>query len=70
MTYQFMKVFSNAKYQYFSLVNVVAMPSIDSNNVKLLHMSLHEINIQPEIETGVRLIQICSLNLRRSTVHK
>ena len=68
MTYQSMKVLSNIKYQYFLFVKVVTMPSIDSNNLKLLYLSLYVINNQFEIETGVRLRQICSLNLRRSTV--
>ena len=52
MTYQFMKVLSNVKYQYISFVNVVAMPSIDSNNLKLLYLSLYVINNQSEIETN------------------
>ena len=34
MTYKFMKVLSNLKYQYFLFVNVVIMSSIDSNNLK------------------------------------
>ena len=34
MTFQFMKVLSNVNYQYFLFANVVAMPSIDSNNFK------------------------------------
>ena len=29
-----MKVLNNVKYQYFSFINVVAMPSIDSNNLQ------------------------------------
>ena len=40
MTYQFMKVLSNVKYQYFSFANVVTMQSIDSNHLKLLYLSL------------------------------
>ena len=68
MTYQFMNVLSNVQYQYFALVNVIIMPSIDSNNLKLLYLSLYVINNQSEIETDVRLRQICCLNLRRSTV--
>ena len=52
MTYQFIKVLSNAKYQYFSFVNVVTIPSINSNNLKLLHLSLCVINNQSEIETN------------------
>ena len=50
MTYQFMKVLTNVKYQYVSFVNVVTMPSIDSNNLKLMYFSLYVIN-QSEIET-------------------
>ena len=68
LTYQFMKVLYNVKYQYFSFVNVVAMPSIDSNDLKLLYLSLYVISNQSEIETDVRLRQVCSLKLRRSTV--
>ena len=69
MTYLIRKVLSNVKYQYFSFVNVATMPSIDSNNLKMLYLSLYVMNNQSEIETGVRLRQICSLNLRRSTVY-
>ena len=50
MTYQFMKVFGNLKYQYFSFVNVVTMPTIDSNILKLLYLNLYVINNQSEIE--------------------
>ena len=70
MIYQFIKILSNVKHQYFVFVNVVTMPSIDSNNLKWQYVSLHVINNQSEIETGVRLRQICSLNLTRSTVLK
>ena len=42
----------NVKYQYFSIVNVVAMSSINSNNPKLLYLSLYVINNQSEIETN------------------
>ena len=52
MTYQFMKDLSNVKYQYFLLVNAVTMPSIDSNNIKLLYLRLYVINNQSEIETN------------------
>ena len=52
MTYQFMKILSNVKYQYFSFVNVVTMPSIDPDNLKLLHLSWYVINNQSEIETN------------------
>ena len=68
MTCQFMEVLSIVKYQYFSFVNVVTMPSIDSNNLKWLYLSLYIINNQSEIETGMRLRQICSLNLRCLTL--
>ena len=51
MAYQFMKVLINVKYQYFSFVNVVTIPSIDSNNLKLLYLSFYEIYNKPEIET-------------------
>ena len=68
MTYQFMKVLGNVKYQYFLLVNVVTMPNIDSNNIKLPKLSLCVIKNHSEIETAMILRQICSLNLRRSTV--
>ena len=34
MTYQIMKALSNVKYHYYSFVNVVTTPSIDSNNLK------------------------------------
>ena len=42
MTYQFMKVLvlNNVKYQYF--FNVVAVPSIDSNNLKLFKIAVLE----------------------------
>ena len=55
-----MKVLSNVKYQYFSFINVVTMPGIDSNNLKLLYLSLYVMNNQSKlnqrkIETGVRL---------------
>ena len=62
---------SNVKYQYFSVVNVVTMQSSDSNNLKLLYLYLYIKTISlklRQIETGVNLGQICSLNLRRSTV--
>ena len=49
MTYHFMKVLSNVKYQYSSFVNVVTMRSIDSNNLKLPYWSLYVINNQSEI---------------------
>ena len=52
MIYQFMKVLSNAKYQYFSFANVVTMPSIDSYNLKLLYLNLYVENNQSEIETN------------------
>ena len=52
MTYQFMNVLSNVKYQYFLFVNVITMPSIDSNNLKLLYLTLYVINIQSEIRTN------------------
>ena len=52
MTYEFIKVSSNAKYQYLSFVNVVTMIDIDSNNLKLLYLSLYVINNQSEIETN------------------
>ena len=80
MTYQFMKVLSNVKYQYFLFVNVVTMISVDSNDLKLVYMSLYVIKISlklrqietvvilRQIETGVILRQICSLNFRRSTL--
>ena len=45
-----MKVLSNVKYPYFSFVNFVAMPNIDSNNLKLLYLSFYVINNQSEIE--------------------
>ena len=76
---QFMKVSSSVKYKYFSFVNVVTMPSIGSNNLKIMYF-LHVINVYTfirskiislkarQIMTGVRLRQICSLNRRRSTV--
>ena len=68
-----MKVLSNVKYQYISFANVVTLPSIDSNNLKLLHLSLYVINNQSKIEISfieacVRLRQIRSLNLRRSAI--
>ena len=69
MIYQFMKVLINVKYQYFTVVNVITIPSMDSNDLKSLYLSLDVINNQSEIETGVRLRQICSFNLRHSTVH-
>ena len=47
-----MRVLSNVKYQYFSFVNAVTIPSIDSNNLKLLYLSLYVINNQSEIETN------------------
>ena len=47
-----MKVLYNVKYQYFLFVNVVKMPSIDSNNLKLLYLRLYVINNQSEIETN------------------
>ena len=50
MVCQFMKVLSNVKYQYFLFGIVVTMQSIDSNNLKLLHLSLYVINNQSEIE--------------------
>ena len=43
---------SNVKYQYFSFVNVVTIPSIESNNIKLLHLNLNVINNQSEYETN------------------
>ena len=52
MTYQYMKVLSNGKHQYFSFVKVVTMPSIDLNNLKLLYLSIYVINNQSEIETN------------------
>ena len=52
MTYQFMKVLNNIRYQNFSFVNVVTMASIDSNNLKLLYLILYVINNQSEIETN------------------
>ena len=52
MTYQVMTVLNNVKYLYFSFVKVVTMPSIDSNNLKLLCLSLYVINNQSEIETN------------------
>ena len=52
MTYQFMKLLSNVKQQYFSFANVVTMPSINPNNLKLLYLSLHVLNNQSEIETN------------------
>ena len=52
MTYQVMNVLSKAKYQYFSYINDITMPSIDSNNLKLLYFSLYIINNQSEIETN------------------
>ena len=52
MTYQFMKVLSNVKCQYFSFDMVVTMPSIYSNNLKFLYLSLYVINNQSEIETS------------------
>ena len=55
MTYQFMKVLSNVKYQYFSFIQAAAMPSIlikiIQNNLKLLYLSLYVINNQSEIGT-------------------
>ena len=61
MTYQLMKVLNNVKYQYFSFVSVVTMPSIGSNNVKLLYLSVCILNNQFEIlrqiETGVSKIE-------------
>ena len=47
-----MKVLSNVKYQYFSFINVVTMLSFDSNNLKLVYLSLYVINNQSEIETN------------------
>ena len=63
-------IYEGLKYPYFLFVNVVTMPSIDSNNLRLLYLSLSVINNWPEIETGVRLRQICSLNIRRLTEYK
>ena len=62
-----LKVLSNVKYNYFLFVNVVTMSNIDSNNLLLLYLSLY-VMYNSESETGVRLRQICSLNLRLSTV--
>ena len=56
MTNQFMKLLSNVKSNIF-YVNVVAMPSIDSNNFKPFKVAVLEfmwMNNQSEIETGVR----------------
>ena len=67
--YDIPRVLRNVKFQYFSFVNVVTMPSIYSNNLKLLYLSLYVINNSlklRQIETVVNLRQICSLNLRRS----
>ena len=50
MTPQLMKVLSNVKYQYISFVNVFTMPSIDSNDLKLLYSNV--MNKQSEIETN------------------
>ena len=37
---------NKVKYQYFSFVSVTTMPSIDSNNLKMLYLSLYAINNQ------------------------
>ena len=42
MTYQFMKVLGDVKYQYSSFVNVVTMPSIDSNYAKSFNIVVLE----------------------------
>ena len=42
MTYQLMKFLSSVKCQYFAFVNVVTMPSIDSNNFKLFKIAVLE----------------------------
>ena len=34
MTYKFVKVLSNVKYNYFAYVNIVTIPNVDSNNLK------------------------------------
>ena len=42
MTHQFMKVLSNAKYQYFSFANAITMPSIDLNHFKYFKIAVLE----------------------------
>ena len=50
-SFHILKGLKYRKVPYFSFVNTATMPSIDSNNLRILYLSLYVINNQSEIET-------------------